>query len=81
MCLTFPGKIVAIEGEYATVDYGESGTRENINIALVDATVGSYVLVQSGLAIRVLTEEEAQEALKAWQMILAELQGPMQGAS
>lgn len=77
MCLTFPGKIAAINGEYATVDYGEGGTRQNVNLALVDAKLGDYVLVQAGLAIRVLSQEEAEEVLKAWKMILEELQAPL----
>lgn len=77
MCLTFPGKIVAINGDYADVDYGEGGIRQNINLALVDAKLGDYVLVQAGLAIRVLSQEEAAEALEAWRMILDELQAPL----
>jgi len=74
MCLTFPGKVVAIRGESASVDYGQEGIRDNINISLVDARVGSYVLVQGGFAIRVLSSTEAQEALEAWKMI-RELEG------
>lgn len=74
MCLTFPGKIVAIKGDLASVDYGQDGTRHNINISLIDAKIGSYVLVQGGFAIRVLTEKEAEESLQAWAMIREELQ-------
>lgn len=57
------------------VDYGEYGVRENVNIALVDAKVGNYVLVQGGFAIRVLSSEEAKETLETWRMI-RELQEP-----
>jgi hydrogenase expression/formation protein HypC len=74
MCLAFPGKIVDINGEFASVDYGPDGTRHGINISLVDAQLGSYVLVQGGFAIRVLSEKEAEEALDAWKMIREELQ-------
>jgi len=69
MCLTFPGKVVAVKGEYATVDYGEDGVRDNVNVSLVDALVGSYVLVQSGFAIKVLSKEEAEEVLDTWKLI------------
>ncbi len=69
MCLAFPGKIVKIEGEYSSVDYGEDGVRDNINLSLVDAQVGSYVLVQGGFAIRVMSEKDAKEALDAWKMV------------
>jgi hydrogenase expression/formation protein HypC len=74
MCLAFPGKIVDIKGEFASVDYGPDGTRDHVNISLVEAQLGSYVLVQGGFAIRVLSKKEAEEALDAWKMILEELQ-------
>ena len=80
MCLSFPGRVVAINGDLASVDYGQDGVRDNINISLVEAKVGSYVLVQGGFAIKVLTEEEAQEALNAWEMIREELGEPAKGA-
>jgi len=77
MCLSFPGKITDIRDGYAQVDYGEYGARENVNISLVDAKVGSYVLVQGGFAIRVLSSEEAKETLETWRMI-RELQEPVE---
>ena len=73
MCLAFPGKIVRIDGEFSSVDYGEDGIRDNINISLIEAKLGSYVLVQGGFAIRVMSEKDAKEALDAWKM-LRELQ-------
>ena len=69
MCLTFPGRVVAVKGEYATVDYAEDGVRDNVNVSLVDASVGSYVLVQSGFAIKVLSKEEAEEVLDVWKLL------------
>ena len=69
MCLSFPGKIVKIDGDFATVDYGEAGARYNVNISLVEAQVGNYVLVQGGFAIRILPEEEALETIDTWKMI------------
>jgi hydrogenase expression/formation protein HypC len=74
MCLSFPGKVVAIRGESASVDYGPDGIRDNVNLSLVKAQVGNYVLVQGGFAIRVLSDTEAEEALEAWRVI-RELQG------
>ncbi len=73
MCLTLPGKILALDGRFATVDYGEYGTRENVNVSLVEAKIGNFVLVQGGFAIRILTEKEAQESLRAWEIIREEL--------
>jgi len=69
MCLTFPGKVVAIDGEFASIDYGRDGVRNNVNISLVRATLGSYVLVQSGFAVKLLSNDEAMEALNLWKMI------------
>jgi hydrogenase assembly chaperone HypC/HupF len=69
VCLSFPGKIMEINGELATVDYGEDGVRKNVNVSLVEAQLGSYVLVQGGFAIRVLPEKEALETLETWKMV------------
>jgi len=69
MCLAYPGKVVRIDREFASVDYGPDGIRDSINVSLIDVQVGNYVLVQGGFAIRVLSEMEAQESLEAWRMI------------
>jgi len=41
-----------------------------VNVMLVDAKVGDYVLVHAGYAIEVLSEEEALETLRLWNEIL-----------
>ena len=69
MCLTIPGKVVTITGDFASVDYGEDGVRKNINISLVKPRLGDYVLVQSGFAVKLLSESEAVEALDIWKAI------------
>ena len=69
MCLTIPGKVVGITGDFASVDYGEDGVRNKINISLVKANLGDYVLVQSGFAVKLLSESEASEALETWKLI------------
>ena len=66
MCLTVPGKIVAITPDAASpvaeVDY--EGVRRRAQLLyLPDARVGDYILVQAGFAIRRLSEAEALEAL------------------
>lgn len=77
MCLSFPGKIIEINDQFASVDYGPDGVRKNVNISLVDAQVGTYVLVQGGFAIRALLRQEAEEALETWKMIREEFQEPL----
>ena len=62
-------KVVNIKGDGARVDFGEGVLRE-VNVMLVDAKVGDYVLVHAGYAIEVLSEEEALETLRLWNEIL-----------
>lgn len=69
MCLAIPGKIVTVKKDKANVDFGESVLRE-VNVTLVNAKVGDYVLVHAGYAIQVLDEKEAQETLSLWNQIL-----------
>ncbi len=69
MCLAIPAKVKKIESDKAQVDFGEGVLRE-VNITLVDAKIGDYVLVHAGYAIQVLDEKEAQETLAIWKEIL-----------
>jgi len=74
MCLAIPAKIVELKGRTAKVDFGMGVTRE-VNVMLVDAKVGDYVLVHAGYAIQVIDEESAKETLRLWRMILEEETG------
>jgi len=69
MCLAIPAKIVEVEDSVAKVDFGEGVLRE-VNVSLVEAKAGDYVLVHAGYAIQVLSEEEAKETLRLWSEIL-----------
>jgi len=69
MCLAIPGKIVSVKEAQAQVDFGEGVLRE-VNVTLVNARVGDYVLVHAGYAIQVLDEEDALETLDLWNEIL-----------
>jgi hydrogenase expression/formation protein HypC len=70
MCLAIPAKVKQIQGDKAQVDFGEGVLRE-VNIALVEAKVGDYVLVHAGYAIQLMDEKEALETLSLWNEILA----------
>ncbi len=72
MCLAFPGRILSIAGDFAKVDFGEGTAREGINISLVEARPGQYVLVHAGYAIQVMDEDEAQKTLSYWKEMLAQ---------
>lgn len=69
MCLAIPAKVVNRKGDKAKVDFGEGVLRE-VNVALVEARVGDYVLVHAGYAIQVLDEKEALETLLLWNEVL-----------
>ncbi len=71
MCLAIPARILEIneKGDTARVDFGDGTTRE-VNISLVDASVGEYVIVHAGFAIQVMDEKAANETLQIWREIL-----------
>ncbi len=69
MCIAAPAQILEIKDNVATVDFG--GVRQQAKLDLVeDVDVGRYVLVHSGYAIEVLSDQEAQESLEAWDELL-----------
>jgi hydrogenase expression/formation protein HypC len=70
MCLAIPAKVLSLREAKAQVDFGEGVLRE-VNVTLVDAKEGDYVLVHAGYAIQVLDKKEAQETLNLWNEILA----------
>ena len=71
MCLAIPAKVLSIEDSIAKVDFGSGVTRE-VNIMLVDAEVGEYVLVHAGYAIQTIDKKAALETLELWNQILNE---------
>lgn len=70
MCLAIPALVKSVEGDKAQVDFGESVLRE-VNVTLVDAKVGDYVLVHAGYAIQKLDKQDALETLSLWNEVLA----------
>jgi hydrogenase expression/formation protein HypC len=69
MCLAIPAKVIEINGDMAKVDFG-AGTVRDVNVALVDAKVGEYVIVHAGYAIEILDRKAAEETLALWNEIL-----------
>ena len=70
MCLAIPALVKSIVGEKAQVDFGQGVLRE-VNVSLVDAQVGDYVLVHAGYAIQKLDQKDALETLSLWREVLA----------
>jgi len=69
MCLAIPAKVLEVHGDVAKVDFGQ-GVARDVNVMLVEAHVGEYVLVHAGYAIQVLDKEAAEETLRLWEEIL-----------
>jgi hydrogenase expression/formation protein HypC len=76
MCLGVPGKVVAIQGLSATVDF--FGVQKELRLDIVDepVQVGDYVLNHVGFAIRRIPPEEVQETLALFDELLRGAAGP-----
>jgi hydrogenase expression/formation protein HypC len=68
MCLAIPAKIQDISGDIAKVDFG--GVQKEVNISLVDAEIGNYVIVHAGFAIQIMDEESANRSLANFREML-----------
>ncbi|MBT8342223.1 MAG: HypC/HybG/HupF family hydrogenase formation chaperone [Desulfatitalea sp.] len=72
MCLAVPSRIIAIDGQNATID--TNGVKRRISLMLLaDTGIGDYVIVHAGFAISRLDEASARETLA----LLAQAINPM----
>ena len=81
MCLGVPGRVVAVDGLVATVDFW--GLRKQVRLDVVDAPVaaGDYVLNHVGFAIRRIPATEAEDTLALYAELLArEVPGDLMAA-
>ena len=62
MCVAIPGKIIAINGSKATIDF--SGNQVEAYIGLVKVEVGDYALVHAGCIIQKMKKKEADEIVE-----------------
>jgi hydrogenase expression/formation protein HypC len=72
MCVAVPGKIIEINGDTAKVNILDNITQ--VNISLVSAKVGDYVLIHAGCVLEVLKKDVAEEIL--W--MLSEIEEAME---
>jgi hydrogenase expression/formation protein HypC len=72
MCLGVPGRVVDVNGSYATVDFW--GVRRQVCLDLVDQPVapGDYVLNHVGFAIRRIPHEDIAGTLALYEQLLAD---------
>lgn len=73
MCVAVPGKIINIQGDTAKVDI-MNNTCE-VNIKLVQAKPGDYVLIHAGCAIDVLSQDMATEMISMFEELEEEIHG------
>lgn len=67
MCLAIPGKVKEVQGERLIIEY-PTETRPAL-AGGIPVKVGDYVLIQMGIAIKIVTEKEAHTSWKAWKVI------------
>ncbi len=72
MCLGIPGKVIAVDGLIATVDFW--GVRKDVSLAIVDEPVapGDYILNHVGFAIRRIPPEAVDETLALYETLLSD---------
>jgi hydrogenase expression/formation protein HypC len=70
MCLGVPGKVVAVDGMVATVDFW--GVRKQVRLEVVDEPVqpGDYILNHVGYAIRRIPNDEIDATLALYEELL-----------
>jgi hydrogenase expression/formation protein HypC len=70
MCLGVPGKVIAVDGLVATVDFW--GARKQVRLDVVDQPVapGDYVLNHVGYAIRRIAPEDIGDTLALYDELL-----------
>lgn len=61
MCVAVPGKVIELNDFHGKVDF--QGNIIDVNMALVDAKIGDYVLVHAGCALEIIQKEMADEML------------------
>lgn len=62
MCVAFPGKIIKIEDQIATVDF--DGVQKKISLFLApDCQQDDYVLIHAGFAIQKVDADSAKNTL------------------
>jgi hydrogenase expression/formation protein HypC len=74
MCLSFPARVVSVEGQIAFVDYGNGAIEPVIVNGFDDVKEGDPVVVSYGMIMEKITEEEYAEMLRYQQELMRALQ-------
>lgn len=69
MCVAMPGKVIALDGTIAEVDF--SGNRVRAQAGLVSVKPGDYVLVHAGCILQVVSQQEHDDLAELFEEIEA----------
>lgn len=67
MCIAVPGRVIEIDGTQGKVDV--SGNVLSVELGIVNAVIGDYVLIHAGCAISVIRQGEAEELQSLLDMV------------
>ncbi len=67
MCIAVPGKLIEMDGRRGKADV--RGNILTVELGLVDAKLGDYILVHAGCAISVVSKEESDELNELLELI------------
>ena len=69
MCIATPGKLIAMEDSRGKVDI--RGNILPVELGIVKARIGDYILVHAGCAISVISQSEAEELDELFRLVRA----------
>jgi hydrogenase expression/formation protein HypC len=67
MCIAVPGKLISRDGDQGRCDV--RGNIVSVELGLVDAELGDYLLIHAGCAIQKVEQEEAKEILELLSLV------------
>ena len=79
MCLSIPGKVLAIAGSVATVDFMGVSRELRLELAEEPIRVGDYVLNSTGFILQRVPPEEVDGMLELFRTVLAYTADPAAG--
>jgi hydrogenase expression/formation protein HypC len=75
MCLGLPGRIVAINGKTARVDFWGSVRTVKLDAMKDPIAQGDYIIDHAGYAVRRIPDEDVADTLALYEVILCEAGG------
>ncbi len=63
MCLAVPMQVLTVDKQEKKGEVEIDGVRTRVDLSLVEADIGDYVIVHAGFAIQKLDEAEAKKTL------------------